>query len=309
MSKPISKVAVRCPHCAAEQPEPELAKSTFCRTCSQYFSIGPATLASARRASVAENRPRYGAGSSDREPLNEAPRAEDKTSAAGGLLQKLDGFFGKPRTRTAECFECSSDQEVSASALSSTCRACGAYIDLQDYKINGSFSRNIQTRGSVVLNPKGDLSSSKVICSEAQIYDKMRGNMQCRGKVTVKFQGRLAGSLEAGELLIERGSEIIFSRPVKAAAVTIVGKVTAQIISGSHVSIHKTGALEGAVVATGFNVERGGCFQGELTITPRGQAAEANTDGSIPVSSVSRTTKLPGDLDAFLAGDQTPLLG
>lgn len=320
MAKPISKVAVRCPHCGGEQQEPELAKSTFCRTCSQYFAITPATLASAKNTgAVAGDKatvPRYGSPSVPRESgarAVDAPKPEAAGAGAGagsGLFSKFESLFGKPRVRVAQCFECTSSQEVTGTAQSSTCRACGAYIDLQDYKITGSFSRNIQTRGSVYLGSKGDLSSSKIICTDAVIHGKMRGNMQCFGKVVIKFQGRLPGSLEAGALLIEKGCDIVFSRPVKAEVVTIAGKMSGQILSDSHVTIHKSGSLDGAVVATGFNVERGGCFQGELTISPRGTQPADLARADSPERLVGARPATPvTNLGAFIAGEQNPALG
>jgi cytoskeletal protein CcmA (bactofilin family) len=314
VSKPISKVAVRCPHCGGEQQEPELAKSTFCRTCSQYFAITPAALASAKTVGPANKSvvPRFGASSVSRESGAPAisSRQPEAEGAGAGLFQKFESLFGKPRVRVAQCFECTSNQEVSGTSHSTTCRACGAYIDLQDYKINGSFSRNIKTRGSVYLGPKGDLSSSKIICTDAVIHGKMRGNMLCYGKVVIKFQGRLSGSLETGALTIEKGSEIVCSRPIKAEAVTIAGKMSGQIQSDSHVTIHKTGSLDGAVVATGFNVERGGCFQGELTISPRGTPVEgligADATEGFPGG---KPAKPVSNLDAFIAGEHNPALG
>jgi len=33
------KINVRCPHCGHEQSEPRIAKSTYCRACSEYFTI------------------------------------------------------------------------------------------------------------------------------------------------------------------------------------------------------------------------------------------------------------------------------
>ncbi len=313
VSKPITKVAVLCPHCGGEQQEPELAKSTFCRACSQYFAITPATLASAKgsqRTKPEAAKLRYGALSAAQENVPAAPAARPgrplEEISSSGLRQKFEGLFGKPRTRMADCFECSSCQEVSGTAQSSTCRACGAYIDLQDYKINGSFSRNIQTRGSVYLGAKGDLSSSKIVCSEALIHGKMRGNMQCRGKATIKLQGRFAGSLEAGSLTIEKGSEVVFSRPIKAAAVVIAGKMSGQIISSRQVVIHHTGALEGGVIATGFNVERGGSFQGELTIRPPGTLTDEDEVESSGATQM-RPAKPAGDLDPFIAGGEQNL--
>lgn len=291
MSKVIQKVTVRCPHCSAEQLEPALAKSTFCRKCSEYFAITPAILAGAAAVPVASPTPPKTQVSSSWTPAPEtrepartggfAPgHPPSSAPAAGSLREKLGGLLGtKPKTRKAHCFECTSWHEISSSAQSTTCKACGAYIDLQDYKISGSFSRNIKTRGTLYLGSKGDLSSSKIICEQATIHGKMRGNLTCAGKVTIRVQGRLYGSLEAGQLIVEKGSEVVFSRPIHASGVEVHGAMTGQIVSDSHVTIFKSGSLDGAVDATGFSVEKGGCFQGELTIRPRG-TAETATEGS-----------------------------
>ena len=276
MAKPIAKITVRCPHCAAEQQEPELAKSTFCRRCSQYFAITSASLASAplpppvvkpavRPPSVAFSSP------PPPPPAAPGPSAAGGGAAAGGFRAKFEEMLGgKPKQRTARCFECNSAHEVSGTATSSTCKACGAYIDLQDYKINGNFSRNVKTRGVLHLGPKGDLSSSKVMCDQATILGKMRGNLHCTGRVTVRTQGRLYGTLEVGELVVEKGSEIVFSRPVRCTGMAeIYGHVSGHIVCDSHITVFKTGLLDGDVEATGFVVESGGFFQGELSIKPR----------------------------------------
>ena len=142
MAKPISKITVQCPHCGAEQLEPELAKSTFCRRCSQYFAItlaasGAKPPESTARA-VDKPRPSY---------LSTSPVESAEPAMTSGFKSRFGEFLSnKPKQRVAQCFECNSAHEVSSTATSSTCKACGAYIDLQDYKINSSFSRNIKTR-------------------------------------------------------------------------------------------------------------------------------------------------------------------
>ena len=308
MSKPIAKITVRCPHCGAEHLEPEQAKSTFCRRCSQYFAITSAAIVGPDTppATVPAAKPRLGFPTVSSEPTG--PFTSTGPGDSGGFKQKMESFLGnKPRQRTARCFECSSSHEVSSTAQSSTCKACGAYIDLQDYKISGSFSRNIKTRGTVYLSSKGDLSSSKIVCSQATLHGKMRGNLQCDGMVTIRMQGRLSGSIEAGEMIIEKGSEVVFSRPLKAAALAVHGKMSGQVLSDSHVIIYKSGSLDGAVSATGFTVEKGGIFQGELTITPRQTtAAASNTDGE-KHSAAARQQTQPNP--AFLSGEQNPAHG
>jgi cytoskeletal protein CcmA (bactofilin family) len=279
VAKNIAKITVRCPHCSAEQQEPELVKSTFCRSCSEYFAISPSTLAGAPPVPppvpIKTKRRRPGDAYEPESSPPPAAAAVPETHAGTGLLHKIDEIFThKPKHRVVQCFECNSAHEVSGTAHSSTCKACGAYIDLEDHKIAGSFSRNIKTRGDVYLGAKGDLSSSKVICRDAVVQGKMRGNMVCTGRLTVKTQGRLPGTVEALELVVERGSEVTFSRPVKVSSAEIHGRVSGQF-QADHVTIYKHGALDGPVIASGFTVEKGGEFQGELTISPRQQPAAA----------------------------------
>ena len=315
MSKPIAKITVRCPHCDSEQLEPEAAKSTYCRRCSQYFAITTTSVAGANAApapSFGKPRPGFPTISAPNEGFA-SPAPADAPGGNGGFKQKIESFLGsKPRQRTARCFECSSSHEVSSTAQSSTCKACGAYIDLQDYKINGSFSRNIKTRGSVYLSSKGDLSSSKIVCSQATLHGKMRGNLSCDGMVTVRMQGRLPGSVEASEMIIEKGSEVVFSRPLKALSVQVHGKMTGQILSDSHVTIFKTGSLDGTVDAKGFTVEKGGIFQGELTITPRQgigtiSTEGADSDGEQQTPSSVRESLTPAA--SFLSSERKPAHG
>ena len=174
------------------------------------------------------------------------------------------------------CFECNGAQEVSGVAHSTICRDCGAYIDLQDYKISGSFSRNIVTRGTVTLAKGGDLSSSKVVCSGATIHGRLRGNLLCSGKVTLRSRGRIPGTLEAGLLVIEKGSEIEFGRPIRVTGLDVAGIISGPLFEcDGHVIVHRTGALRGSVKAKGFFVDKDGGFEGELTIRPRqAQAVE-----------------------------------
>lgn len=196
-------------------------------------------------------------------------------AAGGDGEDKPRGWLGSlfhqtPKNQMVRCFECNGAHEVSSSAQSSICKDCGAYIDLQDYKISGSFSRNIVTRGTVTLAKGGDLSSSKVVCSAATIMGRMRGNLVCSGRVTLRTRGKMSGTLEAGCLVVEKGSEVEFTRPVRVSALDVSGIVSGPVFEcDGHVTIQRTGILRGPVRAKGFTVEKDGGFEGELTISPR----------------------------------------
>jgi cytoskeletal protein CcmA (bactofilin family)/predicted RNA-binding Zn-ribbon protein involved in translation (DUF1610 family) len=232
------RIEVQCPHCGNIQLEPELAKSTYCRKCSGYIQLGK------------------GRKSSEPQEATKHP----------GVFQKLEGLLGVQRTVIAHCFECTGKREVPRNATSTICPQCGAYIDLQDYRIIGNYSRSIRTRGSLIITSKGDLNSNRVICESAEIQGFMRGSLICSGDVHIKLKGKLSGSIEAKAVYIDRKCEAEFVRPIRAELVNIEGIISARIISTGKVVIQKTGRLTGAVFGRGFSVEKGGEFFGELSI-------------------------------------------
>ena len=238
---------MECPHCGFKQMEYAAAKSSICRQCGRYFSPFA---------------PRTGLKLSTKE---EAPAPESQS-----IRQKIEGFWKGQRSWVIECFECKRKQQVCGAATSTICPGCSAHIDLRDYKINGSFSRTIRTRGDVHLTAKGDLSSSSVICGSALIEGKLRGNLHCDGTVTITFSGRIPGRLTAGHVIVERKANIHCFRRVRVGSIEIKGRMSGEIIAQTGVTVSKKGSLEGDVTAKAITVEKGGIFSGQLVI---GQAA------------------------------------
>ena len=190
----------------------------------------------------------------------------------------MHGLFGAPRTFVARCFECPGEREVPQSATSTLCPKCGAYIDLQDYKITSIYTRSIRTGGRLTITNKGDLISRKTFCGSAEIQGSLRGSLICTGEVKIKVNGKMSGSIEAKTVHIEKKCAAEFVHPIRAEQVEIEGAISGQIIAGRKVIIHKTGRLNGTVSALGFSVEKGGRFSGDLSIGKVEPAPEDKVD-------------------------------
>ena len=243
-----------------------MAQSTYCRACSQHFVIG--TVAASDQTE------------------NEAEEP--------GLWEKLAGLFRDNTPRSVACFDCGARQEVVRTATSCSCKTCGAYIDLQDFKIVNGFSRTIQTAGSILITPKGDLNSAKAVCGAADLRGPMRGNLICTGEVAVKFKGRITGALESDTLHILKKSLTEFVRPVRAREVRIEGEMSGRILASGTVYIAKSGRMSGAIFARGINIERGGVFQGELNIgEPQVEQPSQLPQPKAPKSNQPNQPKLP----------------
>ena len=233
------RVEIRCPHCDNLQLEPESAKSTYCRKCSGYIQLEKSRKAAASQES------------------------QDKSIS---VFQKLEALFGVQRTFIARCFECAGEREVPKNATSTLCPKCGAYIDLQDYKISSIYTRSVRTGGRLIITNKGDLISGRALCGSADIQGSVRGNLICSGAVRIKLKGKLSGSIEAKTVYIEKKCDAEIVHPIRAELVQIDGTISGRIIATRKVVVHKTGRLTGSVSALGFTVEKGGYFIGELSI-------------------------------------------
>jgi cytoskeletal protein CcmA (bactofilin family)/predicted RNA-binding Zn-ribbon protein involved in translation (DUF1610 family) len=267
------RIEVQCPHCGNIQSEPELARSTYCKKCSGYIQLGKG--------------PRTG------EPQQESQQTPS-------LVAKLEGMLGIQRTVIARCFECTGKREVPKSATSTICPLCGAYIDLQDYKIVGNYSRSIRTRGMLLITPKGDLNSNRVICESAEIQGHMRGSMTCAGDVNIRMQGKLSGTIDAKRIIVDKKSSVELVRPIRADLIEVFGTASARIIGTRLVQVRKNGFLRGLVHARSFDVEKGGRFLGDLTIgnpeLKQGELIDANglpTEGHGELESTGTETSLP----------------
>jgi cytoskeletal protein CcmA (bactofilin family) len=247
------------------------AKSTMCRQCGRYFA--PSSPKAGLKLRVKETEP--------------------AVASEPSAFPKLGALWNKPRTRVVACFECKRKHEVSDASMSTNCPGCSAHIDLRDYKITTSFSRSIRTRGEVHLTPKGDLSSTSVVCRSALVEGKLRGNLECEESATIDFVGKIPGRLIANYVCVERKAEVQCFRRVRVANIDIKGRMSAEIIATGAVNIHKTGLLEGNVTAKSITIDKGGIFSGQLVIGQANLTQAELLPKEKPAAAPARETPLP----------------
>lgn len=224
-----------CPHCAFTQEESAHAKSTFCRKCGQHYN------------------------------LERALAGEQSIVKEEGFLQKWARKLMGDKEREIGCFTCAHRQIVTSAYQNTMCAACGAYIDLRDFKILTPFGRSIQTGGEVIIGEKGDVSSTKIMCGSALIEGRLRGYMICTGTLTIKRKGAVTGGIESETLVIAKRADVDFSRTIKTRIFEVSGRAHARVIA-EKVIIHKGGYVDGAIYARSIIVDKGGVFSGELFI-------------------------------------------
>jgi len=53
------------------------------------------------------------------------------------------------------CFQCGAELQVAAAAESTMCKKCSSHVDLRDYQITQTVSKNFRTHGRLVIEEKG----------------------------------------------------------------------------------------------------------------------------------------------------------
>jgi cytoskeletal protein CcmA (bactofilin family) len=239
MAKGLAKITVACLYCGSTQQESEHARSTFCRKCGSHIELGKRVEA----------------------PGPMAPAISD----GSGLMDRLSRMFQREKVRHFICLHCNAPQTISSLARSGSCVQCAHYLDFRDFKIDGICSKTIETHGTITITRSGELASAKAWCTAAVVLGKVNGNLLCSTTAHVRTKGRVLGSLQARQLIIEKQANVDFVRPLHVGTAEINGKISARIFADS-VAINKNGALEGAVTAKSIQIERGGIFHGDLII-------------------------------------------
>lgn len=221
------KATVTCPHCGNQQAESRLVISTNCRKCGQYFSVEKAAAAPPRaRASRTPNRPE----------------------------------------RRIACFECGTELVVPLDAESTMCKRCSRYVDLKDYRIDSSVSKNFKTRGTFTVEPKGYLFNTETVADHVVLKGRMLGKIQGLTSLTIYSGAEIKGSFTTGNLIIPAGEHFRWPEPIELPRMEISGELVADIRVSGVVFLRSGARLFGNVVATNLVVESGAVLVGDLKL-------------------------------------------
>jgi len=186
-------------------------------------------------------------------------------------VRRLPGQPAKPplEQRQVRCFKCGTERAVTAAASTTLCKRCGSHVDLADYRITQSVTKNFRTHGRLVIEEKGHLLSSDALVGEAVIKGRFTGTLVAEGTLEINSSANLEGSFTAGRLVIPDGHHFRWPEPLRFEAADIGGELVASLQAAGTVRLRATARLFGAVQARNFVVESGAVFVGTARIGER----------------------------------------
>ena len=244
------KVTVSCPQCGHSQAEPAAAYSSVCRKCGQYFRIEDLRRAvSAPVPSVEPKRPR---------PPAPAPVPATSGGPATAPPPRLD-------TRRIECFQCGTVLEVSRAAQSTMCKRCSAHVDLQDYDITNTLSKNLRTKGRVMIQETGCLLNTDSYAGEAILKGKLLGKLNA-DSLEIHRTAQIKGSFKTRKLILPADSVLFWPESLLVRDADISGELTANLRATGTVCLRATAVFFGDIEAKHLVVEDGAVVVGEMKL-------------------------------------------
>jgi cytoskeletal protein CcmA (bactofilin family)/DNA-directed RNA polymerase subunit RPC12/RpoP len=169
--------------------------------------------------------------------------------------------------KQVRCFQCGTELEVPVAAASTMCKRCSSYVDLADYHITQTTSKNFRTYGRLVVEEKGYLLNTDSRVADAVIKGRFIGKLVADRTLEIHSSATIKGSLSgAGRLVVPAGNHFRWQEALRIGGAEIAGELVATLHSAGTVLLKSSARLFGDVQAANLVIESGAIFVGAVRV-------------------------------------------
>ena len=97
------------------------------------------------------------------------------------------------------------DLSASCNTIEKNTSFTGNFTSESDFRIDGSFEGNIETKGKVVIGKNGKIDGT-IVCSSADIEGKFSGTIHVEDLLSIRSSGEVQGVVVMSKLIVESGA-------------------------------------------------------------------------------------------------------
>jgi cytoskeletal protein CcmA (bactofilin family) len=168
--------------------------------------------------------------------------------------------------RSVRCWQCGTDLQAPVAATSTMCKRCSSHIDLADYVITQTVSKNFRTYGRLVIEEKGYVLNSEARVREAVIKGRLIGKIHAADRLEIYTTAQIKGSFDAGTIVIPAGQHFRWPETLKTGAVEVAGELVTNLQSAGTVILRASSRFFGEIEAKNLIVESGAVFVGTARV-------------------------------------------
>jgi cytoskeletal protein CcmA (bactofilin family)/ribosomal protein S27E len=164
------------------------------------------------------------------------------------------------------CFTCGTELAVPAAAESTMCKKCSSHVDLRDYSISQTVSKNFRTHGKLVLEEKGYILNTDSHVGDAVIKGRFIGKIIAVRTLELYSSASIKGSFYAGRFILPAGNHFRWPELLKLGGADIGGEYVGNLQATGTIHLKSTARLFGDVEAQNLLIESGAIFVGSVKI-------------------------------------------
>jgi cytoskeletal protein CcmA (bactofilin family) len=170
------------------------------------------------------------------------------------------------QTRVISCFDCGTALSVSPTAQSTMCKRCSSHVDLADYRITQSVSRNFRTKGTMVVEESGYLFNSETTATHIVIKGRFIGQLHGEQTLEIHPKAQIKGNFHAAQLILPSETRWVWPEPIVVDAADISGELVGTLHCKNAVRLRATARMFGDVEAGHLVMEAGAVFVGRARV-------------------------------------------
>ena len=97
------------------------------------------------------------------------------------------------------------DLSASCNTIEKNTNFTGNFNSESDFRVDGSFEGNIETKGKVVIGKNGNIDGT-IVCSSADIEGKFKGTIHVDDLLSIRSTGEVHGDVVMSKLIVESGA-------------------------------------------------------------------------------------------------------
>ena len=168
--------------------------------------------------------------------------------------------------RRIVCFQCGTELEVPLAAESTMCKRCSSHVDLTDYRVAQTVSKNFRTHGRLVIEEKGYALNTEALVGEAVIKGQLIGKLTAVRTLEIHSSARIKGTIAGGRLIVPAGQHFRSPEVLRFGGAEIGGELVASLCSSGTVLLKATARFFGDIESANLVVEPGAVFVGAARI-------------------------------------------
>lgn len=196
----------------------------------------------------------------------DSPKSTAKKTAAGKIARTAI-----PARFDIVCYECQYRFPVHGRVADTMCPKCHKKLSAGNHVIEGEWSKNIKTLGTVEIKSGAVLSNITVTAREIMLDGDARSAIILpHNKLELKRNALFnVGKTTIQDLLVSKGCVFKTEAPLSCRNLDVYGTLTATVVSVGTVSIYKGGKFNGKIASSRLLLEDGAKLKAFLDIGNR----------------------------------------